>query len=229
MKKLLFLLTLVLSFSARAENLTAYYNSNNEKIDKPEGFTLIKNNLYQDKENNLYFMADYIKHSSSDDVTIIPKKLGTFLQKEIYDKNSGSLIPITKVIDIESYQMLDELIFKDKYHVYFYTGTEYSNYPFVIVDELLSSKDISILDGRYLISNNHVYHYGAYTYIAEVKNAQASTFSVFRLNYQDGKINRYFIIGKDKNRCYLDGEALDKDAIESINKIVSPAILSGCN
>lgn len=228
-KKILFLLILVLSFSGKAENITAYYNSQNEKIVKPIGLTHIKDNLYRDKKNNLYFMADYIKHLSSNDTTVLPQKLGIFLQKDIYDKKSERLIPISNMIDIASYQMLEQLIFKDKHHIYFYIGTEYSNYPFVIADELISPNDITLLDGRYLISNNHVYHYGAYKYIVEVKNAQASTFSVFRLNFKDAEINRYMVIGKDKNNCYLDGEILDKDSIESINKIIYPNILSSCD
>lgn len=221
MGKLLFLLILLFSFTARAEEIITYYNSKNEQIIQPDGLTLIKENLYRDKENNLYIMADYIKHFASDNTTIVPKKLGIFLQNEIYDIKNGSLIPISKVIDIGSYQMLDASLFKDKYHVYFYTGTEYANYPFVIADELISPDDITLLEGNYLISNNHVYHYGRYSYIVEVKNAQASTFTVFRLRLKDEEMNRYIIIGKDTNRCYLEGEALDKDGIASIKQIVN--------
>lgn len=212
MKKLLLFFILLLSFTAVSQDAQKYFDGNGEVITRPQGLTIITEQLYQDDAKNIYFSSPYIKYVSGNDIdAAIPTTLGIMLQKDFYDWENDSFTPLAKTIDINSYQVINQRIFKDKNYVYFYHGSENSNYP-LSISKQLSADDIHVLNGNYLLNKGKVYYITHF--ITEMKDADATTFMTVKVENETDDVCFYY--GKDKYNYYINGEVVDQKEIEAV-------------
>lgn len=212
MKKLILFFILLLSFTAVSQDAQKYFDGNGEVITRPQGLTIITEQLYQDDAKNIYFSAPYITYMSGNDIdSAIPTTLGIMLQKDFYDWENDSFTPLAKIIDINSYQVINQRIFKDKNYVYFYHGSENSNYP-LSISKQLSADDIHVLNGNYLLNKGKVYYITHF--ITEMKDADATTFMTVKVENETDDVRFYY--GKDKYNYYINGEVVDQKEIEAV-------------
>ncbi len=181
-----------------------YYNEQGKKVYKK--LYQIKNNLYKDKRDNLYFLSE--KNMVTEDYKISVK--GIVIQDSIF--YNDNLVPLNTIVNLKNYRcLINNTIYMDDKYVYMNRGSQYSNYPFYI-SPFNPSKFSLLSNNIYFRYEDNIFYFGYMGYI-RLDSADADKFRIDSVKTIEGKT---LYIGFDNNKIYHNTEQITLENLKDM-------------